>query len=276
MSMRLETVRKVVENEVNDISICKNVSNPTQELHTVIDVKDHATIRTLLGIYEKEDERCKDSDMLYFSAEGKNRVVYPYVKERPLKDFYMSDALSLPECEEIGKNLVLTCMTSELPYPLLFLALKQAQVHLAADRNVYLSYMLDLTDLDAYKEEKDCVRLCAEIVRDILSEKEKSKADSYVLLFKKTQRNSYLRFTELYRDLDVAGAKERKRNLIAAFWYWFGDNRDRLFRILFVVVAILAIFTLITLITNAIFGDVPWLRFFIRSFETIGLESLLQ
>ena len=36
------------------------------------------------------------------------------------------------------------------------------------------------------------------------------------------------------------------------------------------------IFVLASLLTQAIFGNVPWLRFFIRSFNVIGTESLLQ
>ena len=275
MSIRLHTLRVVKENPVCDISICENKDDPGRGMLTVIDVKNHELVRKFLSVYEAEGVP-KEQNMTYFSSEGKNRIVFPYVRERPLKDFYMGEALSVEECEEICRNLIIACMTSDLPAPVLYLILTQDQVHLAADFSVHLSYMIDLTYLDTGIREADCVQACAEILRDILEVKAKQKVESYQLLLKKTHRHSYMTFTELYKDVETASIRRRKRNIFALIKYWFEDNKDRLFRVLIVVVTILVIFTLITLLTNAIFGDVPWLRLFIRSFETIGLESLLQ
>ena len=276
MSMRLHTVRKVAETASCDILVCENEDDPGLGYLTVIDVKDHKVIQRFLSIYEKANVPQEERNMIYFSAEGKNRVVYPFVRERPLKDFYMGRVLSVEECEEICRNLIMACMTCGLPAPVLYLVLTQGQVHLSADFSVYLSYMIDLTEIDESIGEADCVRVCAEILRDILEVKEKDKAQSYALLQKKTRRASYLTFTELYKDVEIAGVRRRKRNIFALLRYWFEDNKDRLFKVLIVVVTLLLIFTIVTLLTNAIFGDVPWLRLFIRSFEKIGLESLLQ
>ncbi len=276
MSMRLHTVRKVAETASCDILVCENEDDPGLGYLTVIDVKDHKVIQRFLSIYEKANVPQEERNMTYFSAEGKNRVVFPFVRERPLKDFYMGRVLSVEECEEICRNLIMACMTCGLPAPVLYLVLTQGQVHLSADFSVYLSYMIDLTEIDESIGEADCVRVCAEILRDILEVKEKDKAQSYALLQKKTRRASYLTFTELYKDVEIAGVRRRKRNIFALLRYWFEDNKDRLFKVLIVVVTLLLIFTIVTLLTNAIFGDVPWLRLFIRSFEKIGLESLLQ
>ena len=96
------------------------------------------------------------------------------------------------------------------------------------------------------------------------------------MLQKKIRRESYSRFIELYRDLDIAGVSKDKKGLFVSLHAWFIRNRDRLFRVLLVVSMILLIFTLVTLLTNALFGDVPWLRLFTRSFERIGLETLTK
>ena len=93
---------------------------------------------------------------------------------------------------------------------------------------------------------------------------------------KKTEKYSYGSFKELYKDVEIAAEPDRKRGIIAAFKAWFNRNKGNLFRILLWVSIILALFVIITFLTNLIFGDVPWLRLFIRSFEKIGLESLLQ
>lgn len=276
MSMHLTTVRVVLRNEVNEVLICENADDPGHELFTVIDVKDHERVRRFLNVYETCNNPRATQKMQYFSDEGKYRIIYPYVKERPLHRFYRGDVLSIEESEEICKNLIISCMTDDLPWPILYLVLTQQQVHLAADRSVYLSYMIDLSELDETITERECVVACAKILLELLDSKSKQKADSYVLLSKKTQRESYIFFTELYKDIDVAGAQSRKGKFLDAIRFWFKDNKDRLFRILLVIAIIMVLFTLISLITNALFGDIPWLRLFIRSFETIGLESLLQ
>ncbi len=276
MSLTLRTIRIVFENEVNAVTICENEAVSGQERLVVINVKDHQTARRFLDVYESAGISIEESNARCFSVGDEYHIIYPYLRERPLSDFYMGNALSVPECEEICKNLIIACMTCDLPMPILYLILKQGQVHLSVDRSVYLSYMLDLRDLDNSITERDCVHVCAEILKDILEVKAKQKADSYILLEKKIMRESYVRFTELYKDLEVASEKKHGFHIIAQIKGWFEDHKDSIFRVLAVVVALLVIFTLVTLITNAIFGDIPWMRLFIRSFEKIGLESLLQ
>ncbi len=276
MSSSLKTIRNVFENEVNCVTICENEGATGHERWTVINIKDHGTARRFLDVYEKAGISVDDGDFRCYSVGDEYHVMYPYLRERPLRDFYMGGALTVAECEEICRNLIIACMTCGLPAPMLYLALRQGLVHLAVDRSVYLSYMFDLKDLDENITEKECVHACAEILREILEVKAKQKADSYILLEKKIMRESYVRFTELYKDLEVAGERKRNFNILGQIRYWFESHKDVLFRILLVVVTLLVIFTLITLITNAIFGDIPWMRLFIKSFEKIGLESLLQ
>ncbi len=134
MSMHLATVRVVLRNEVNEVSICEDVDNPGRDLYTVIDVTDHEKVRQFLNIYEVGSDEVKTRNMQYFSDEGKYRIVYPYVRERQINRFYRGDVMTLAEIEEICKNLIISCMTSDLPWPILYMALTQNQVHLAADR----------------------------------------------------------------------------------------------------------------------------------------------
>ena len=42
------------------------------------------------------------------------------------------------------------------------------------------------------------------------------------------------------------------------------------------VCVLLILVVIASFVTQAIFGDIPWLRFFFNSFKTIGTESLLQ
>ena len=256
--------------------ICEDTRDTAGGKCTILAVDDHKILHRFIDIYDSREDIPEEAEPLIISEEGRNYVVYPYVQERPMVDFYMGNAMPLKECEEVCVNLIISCMTSNLPWPVLFLVLKQREIQLARDRGVHISYKLDLTDLDDSIGESECAVECARILLELLEPKAANKAKSYLLLKKKTEKYSYGSFKELYKDVEIAAEPDRKRGIIAAFKAWFNRNKGNLFRILLWVSIILALFVIITFLTNLIFGDVPWLRLFIRSFEKIGLESLLQ
>ena len=274
--LRYKTLHKVKRSSVNEVTICEDAESATGGSVTVLAIDDHYTMRRFIEVYDKADYIEQNTVLNMFTDDGRFFIVYPYVQERALEDFYMGEALTLHECEEICVNLIIACMTSNLPWPVLYLVLKQREIQLARDGSVTLSYRIDLTDLDPLIGEAECALECARILIGLLEPKSRSKANSYVLLQKKTEKSSYSSFKELYKDVEIAAEPERKRGIIATVNAWFNRNRPIFFRILLWVSLILAVFVIVTFLTNLFFGDAPWLRLFIRSFERIGLESLLQ
>ncbi len=275
-SNRYKTVQKVKRSDVNEVTVCEDLEDERNQLFTVLSVSDHHVMRRFIEIYDKADYIEENTVINMFSDDGKFFIVYPYVKERALQDFYMGGALTLHECEEICVNLIIACMTSNLPWPVLYLVLKQREIQLAKDGAITLSYRVDLSELDAGIGEKECAIECAAILIGLLEPKSRRKANSYVLLKKKTEKYSYNSFKDLYKDVEIAAEPERKKGFVASIKAWFNRNKHTLFRVLMWVSLILALFVIITFLTNLIFGDVPWLRLFIRNFERIGLESLLR
>ena len=273
---RLSSLQVILRNPTNEVLVCEDLEDSIRSKYTVLVLSDHEIVRRFIKIYNDADYLPEERNVWYFSAEGKYLIVYPYVRPRPLSSFYMGKTMTLAESEEICRNLIVCCMTSGLPWPILYEVLKQGQVHLATDRSISLSYGIDISELDEDKSESDCVVECAKLLLFVLGQRTNKSANSYVLLQKKIGRKSYSRFIELYRDLDIAGASSDKKGVLVWIHAWFIRNRDTLFRILLVISMVLLIFTIVTLLTNAIFGDVPWLRFFIRSFEKIGLETLTE
>ena len=274
--MRLKCIRVIERTTINDILICQDLSSSDEGLYTVLVVHDHEVVKKFLAVYEQseceKDASCVDS----FSDQGSFVIVYPYLKERALKDFYMGDSYMLSECEEVCINMILACIAAEIPYPILYLILEQRQLHLAKNHNVYLGYAIRLEDLDPKKTERDCAVQCAKILRELLKPKASQKAISYQLLDKKIAKKSYHRFTELYKDIRIAAAPKKRRGLLAGIRAWFARNKDHLFHVLFWVCILLVLLVIATFVTQAIFGDIPWLRLFINGFKKIGTESLLQ
>ncbi len=273
---RYRLLGRIKKTAANEVMICEDTVDTAGGKCTVLAVNDHRILHRLIDIYDSREDIPQEDEPQILSGEGRSFVVYPYVQERPMDDFYMGGAMTLQECEEVCINLIIACMTSNLPWPVLFLVLKQHEIQLAKDRSVHLSYRLDLTELDDTIGESECAVECARILLTLLESKASSKAKSYLLLKKKTEKYSYSSFKELYKDVEIAAEPDKKHGIIAVLKAWFNRNKPILFRILLWISIILAVFVIITFLTNLIFGDVPWLRLFIRSFEKIGLESLLQ
>ena len=274
--MRLKCIRILEKTPANDILICQDLNASEEGLYTVLVVYDHEIVRKFLTVYEQSEYDRSASCVDSFSDQGVFLIVYPYFRERALQDFYMGTAYSLGECEDICINTILACISAEIPYPLLYLILQQKQLHLAKNHNVYLGYTIDLEELDERITERDCVVACAKILRELLEPKASQKAISYQLLDKKISKKSYHKFTELYKDIRIAAVPKQRGSILGHIRAWFMRNRDRIFRVMLRLCVVLVILVIATFVTQAIFGDIPWLRLFINGFKKIGTESLLQ
>ena len=276
-NMRLSELWLVQENGSSRVMVCEDINSPERIRYSVFVTEDHEIISRLHRVYSDAKNLSSDTDIHYFSDGGRFLVYYPYVEPRPIEDFYMGRNMPIGQCESICKNYIITCMTCELPWQVLYLAIRQGQVNIARDGSVYLSYAIDLALMDEQVTERDCVALVTDALVYMLSQKDAGiKWELRDLLVKKRDRSAFTSFAQLYRDVDIASGRHTRGGFFRRLLVWFDDNKDRLFRFFLVICIILLIFTLITFLTNAIFGDVPWLRLFIRSFERIGEESLLQ
>lgn len=274
--MKLECVRVIRRNEINDILICRDINTAAGILYTLLVIKEHQIARKYLEVFENADMAAQDSYIESFSDHGFLCMVFEYKQERRLKDFYMGTAYTLAECENVCINVIMACITSALPYPLLYLILEQNQLNLSKDHMVYFSYQIDLTQLDPNRTERDCVGRCAEILRELLRPKASQKAFSYRILEKKISRESYDCFTELYKDIRITAVPEKRKGLGKRASTWFAVRKDKIFQILLFVGAVLALIVLVSLAFQLFLGDIPWLRVLFNGFKTIGTESLLR
>ncbi len=272
--MKLECVRIVKKGRVNDIYICQDLNTAAGNLYTLLAIKDHQVVRKYLEVFEQAGISAQDSYIDSFSDRGAFCMVFEYKQERPLKDFYMGESYSLAECEAVCINLILACMTSNLPYPVLYLLLEQEQLHLSKDRSVYLGYQIDLSHLEISRTERDCAVQCAVILRDLLKPKSSQKAYSYRLLEKKIARKSYDKFMELYKDISITAAPRKKKGIIKRLRAWAVRRQDGAFRVLLVLCVCLAAIALIALASQLIFGDIPLFRILFNGFKVIGTENL--
>lgn len=274
--MELESIRIVQKNRTNEVYVCREISNGNNLLYTVISIKDKTIAKEYLKIFS---DIKADSEKPYidsFSYEGDFVMVFPYKNERPLESFYMGGSTSISDSEEICVNLILECLTTTLPYPFLYLILKQRRLNLSKDRSVYFDYNIDLAELDSQIEESDCAVQASAILLWILENKASQKPTSYELLKKKNEKQAYNKFSELYKDICITQTRKTKTGLWASIRRWFIENSDRLFRVLLVICLIMGVLVVVSIFSQVVWGDIPWLRVFINTFKYIGKESMIK
>lgn len=269
----LNVVSEAFASDTNEVYVCKDMGQPGKTYYTVILIKQHQIAGQLIKAFEKNESE-KSLDLEYFSVQGHIGLVLPYEKERPLTEFYMGSRFSVTKCEEICTNLVLQCITSKLPPQLLYLILSQNSINIQRDNSLSFSYLLDLNQYDDKKTRQDCIKQCAEIIVKLLEPCHGKKAKSYDLIRKKTYKNGYTDFTELYKDIVLTATAEKKPGIREIWKNFREEKKDTLFRLLLIVCIILILLTLIMLLSQLIFGEVKLFRLFSNPLKKIGTEIL--
>ena len=273
--MVLYSVKEVFKNEVNDVIICQDQSSPARPYYTLIALKSRETAKTLLSIFERcPREMDEEPYIKCFTHKEQLCYLFPYNSGRSLTAFSEGQIINQVVREEVCINIVLACLSSPLPFPLLFLALHQEQIHIEKDNSIFFTPYFDLRELDKNMDEAACTRRCVHILLDILQRGSNKPLKSFDLLRKKIDSRSYRQLTELYRDIKVTALPKKKPKLFKRLRALWSYNKDRLFRILLVISIICFAIALTMLVSYLIFGDFALFRLFGGSIDQIGTEEI--
>lgn len=273
-NMALAVVMEVYRGKMNDVLVCED-ERAKGTYYTVLRITDHGAVKAFLTMLERyPDKRGCVIDL--FGCEGAILVVMAYRQERHLLQFYGTGERSAQRAERIGMNLVAACIGSELPPPLLELALAGRQVHLRQDDGVDIGSVFDLEQLNPQSGERECVAACAKLVRELLGAASERHIVSLALLNKKIPLQAYGTFRELYQDLQLSAVKTGRRGIGKRLRDWGVRNEEGIFRVLLWISLFLLLLVVIMVLSNVIFGDIPFMRLFFNSFKRIGTESMLQ
>ena len=272
----LEVVSTVFCGSVNDVYICRNRTSASGALYTLLVVRDRECAKKML-LLEREDG--ESAWLMHFAQNEELIFAFPFREERKFSAFARGQAVGAEVAESICVNLVMECLSANLPWPLLYLVLEQDGVQIAQDNTVYFTMCLDLAALDTDRTEQNCVSSCARLMMELLDvsaapPRKKGLVKSFELITKKSAKNAYSAFPELYRDIKLTAIPEEKPTLLNRAKGAWRRNRDILFRVLLVLCAVLVIVALAALATQMIYGEIPWLRIFQNTFDVIGTENL--
>ena len=275
--MELEVVSELFRGNVNDVAVCRNRLSPAGTLYTLLIVHDRDCAKKMLQVMENGERSGESPCITYLTRNEVLVFVFPYREERKFSTFARGQATKNGKAEVIAINTVMACMSSGIPWPLLYLILEQDCVQISREDSVYFTMNLDLKDLDPTKDERRCAAICAQLMLELLEVtggRSRKQLKSYELIRKKSSKNAYGKFPELYQDIKLTARPPKKptvKNRVLGVWK---RNRDGLFRFLLAVCILLVVTALAMLVTQLIFGDIPWLRLFRHTFDVIGTENL--
>jgi len=274
--MVLQETQEVFRGKVNDVIICQDMANSGKMYYTVIVVHERNLAKKLMDIFHGKQQQQKNKFVADYTWKDSYIMIFDYVRERSLQQFFKSEVGTLAECEELCLNFTVECLACGVPFPMLYLMIMQDQINVSKDKEVYFSYCINLEEFSESVGEKECATLCAQKIFNMLSEFGAAKATSYKLLERRSWKSGYHRLVDLYKDLKMASAPLKREGIFSRIGKFYRHNKDRIFKLLLIVCVLLAVLALTMIISQLIFWDFPFIRLFFNTFKKIGKESLLQ
>lgn len=268
--MRLKLTGTYQQGNVNDIHICQELKGSGCRRYILWTVRSREIIKILAAM---EELACINA----FAGEEGMCYLFQYEEPRPVMKFFRGEAETFEDYIGIYKNIVSLCMTEKSSYPILYLLIKEKQIQLNKNREVYFTYLISLDELDDNITEEDCVRECALFLLELMAEQDNKTCRQ--LIEKKAARNAYHSFIELYQDIGLL-AEKKKYKLSARLFYFFPKpderRKSKWIKIFLRLTVILAVLAAVILLSRLIFGDIPVFRLLTPAFQKIGTESLRQ
>ncbi|MGI5979278.1 MAG: hypothetical protein ACOX66_07230, partial [Oscillospiraceae bacterium] len=161
----LKVVAAPYKGPANDVYICRDLRSATDTRYVLIAVHDRDCEKKLLAVLEQG----KDPSAFSFARNDEMLYAFPWREPRRFTAFASHQALTGFQREQTALALVMACIASELPFPLLYLLLTQDGVSITKENEIYFTPPFDLSQIDPETDETACTVRCAELVREILS-----------------------------------------------------------------------------------------------------------
>lgn len=270
-------IGEIISNQTNEVCICEKIGGQSKIYRLLWIIKDRMLARTLLEVFHEKNET-----PLYlesFSVKENTAFVFPYHKERSVFRFLGGELLTQKEQEKVWRGLVETCMASDIPYAILFQILRQRRLQIQPQGEIIFSYALDLRKFEAERGEADCANMCAEIILELMEMSKTSDTRLKHALQNKCAEEGYNSFVELFQDIKSNAKAFKKRNgekVRKKAGQVIKGHRGKAVKCFVGLCLILVVIALILLASQFIYGEIPVLRLFQNSFQTIGTENLVQ
>lgn len=156
LNMHLEDVRVVLQNEINDITVCRDEKESSPRFYTMISIKDDRYRKHLIERINKEQlfAGCKDF-VGSFSVGKELKLLFQYENENPLENvggIYLYDFV---QCRTAALHLISTLAEKAVSGQIIRLMLHPRNINLNSDCEVSLNYFLDFREYSLEEEKKE-------------------------------------------------------------------------------------------------------------------------
>lgn len=204
LNMQLETVRTVLKNDVNEISVCVDLKRRTGVFYTVISITGPAVRKQIAGMLAAEGLFASNNDYIGFFPRGESlNLVFLYRNENNLARQEAIYATSFARRKQIAENLLAALAETQAAGAVGMLFLNDRNVNIAPDLTIYYNYFLDFKAFNPACEPRRFYQAAAEAAFKILAGEYELRHDGQVseypselqVFYKKVEMNSFASYS---------------------------------------------------------------------------------
>ena len=240
LNMHLEDVRVVLKNEVNDITVCRDMKESGQQFYTMVSVKSDSYRKYITEQINRGNmfAHCKDF-IGSFSIGKELKLLFRYESENLIDNVGSIYLYDFARCREAAIHLVSILAETGVSGQVCKLLLNPRNINVDSECGVTLNYFLDFQDYDMEDQtfnDMDCI---AETVFGILERPWKEKLNGEIqnypdelrLFWMKMQNHSFLSYGQIVAQLRAMPNKPiAKMGVVWKIRKWFRTIRSVLFR----------------------------------------------
>lgn len=255
LNMHLEDVRVVLKNEINNITVCKDIKEEEPVFYTMISIKNDRYRKHITEQMNQKGMFASCDDFVgSFSVGSELKLLFRYVSDNRIDNVGSIYLYDFVKCRTAALNLASEVAASGITGQVCKLLLEPRNINVNSDCEISLNYFLDFKEYNLDEDVFDDVECIAESVFRILERpwKEKLGGDishypDELRLFKmKVQNYSFLSCGQIMTQIrsmpDRPYAKQglawRIRKVIRKLKNTFLRNPERVFVTALVVLTI--------------------------------------
>ncbi len=229
-NMQLQSVRTVLQNDVNEITVCKDSTRESDVFYTVISITSQTVRRQVAWHISTIDLFATNDDFIGSYTQGERlNLVFNYRTENRLSKQESVLCTDTAKRIEIAKKLLVACAETQITGSVGMLLITPENINVNQDLSVYFNYFLDFKHWKQLKteseDENEYFKHLSRRVFNILSAeyKEKDSINYYPnelqLFYKKMEVSGFNSFNSMIAFLSALPKKlQEPKTGFMIFW----------------------------------------------------------